>query len=538
MAGNINRRNFLKALTGASAAPYITSGGILLNAAPGILHAAPVDYAAAAYQKPAGVMPQVINIFLYGGASELAGNLSNIRDIETNSQNSYRQEFRNNNFLDFDSEQNGQVTPNRFWSNAGGAEMEAMLAADQMSVYRTMTKVKSTTRSHRESLFLSHKGTLDIDGTPGIGTRLAALLFANKSEVDTVPLADGKLVSEFQAGAGVSGLEAMPLPFVSFEGETNTFSPDLDLNPSLPLGLRGLSLNESFDNQYNRNDIICCGINDNSSPEQIQAYENLRTNSSNVFSNLLGQAQTLPNYTSRFGLANDGFKTRQTMDALIGELEVARDVELPAGVEYPDNNFGNRVKAAVTLALHNPSSLYITVGDGLGGWDDHNNGVERYAGRMQNVMRTMQAAMAHISGFTDQTINGLNRTTTDNIVVNMFGDFGRLVNLNDSNGWDHANTQNLYTFGGSDVRSAGAAAMGKVVGLTRREGTTKTNNQFTSPTESSYQFEPMAVAASVYSYFGATNTLPLTESPESGFAGEQPIDETQAAVQQNDYTET
>lgn len=34
-------------------------------------------------------LPQVINIFLYGGPSELAGNLTNIADINANSQNPY-----------------------------------------------------------------------------------------------------------------------------------------------------------------------------------------------------------------------------------------------------------------------------------------------------------------------------------------------------------------------------------------------------------------------------------------------------------------
>ena len=36
--------------------------------------------------------PQIINIFLYGAPSELAGNLSNITDIMANSQNAYPNE--------------------------------------------------------------------------------------------------------------------------------------------------------------------------------------------------------------------------------------------------------------------------------------------------------------------------------------------------------------------------------------------------------------------------------------------------------------
>ncbi len=525
----MKRRDFLKAFAGASATPYIPVG-LTLGSFASKAKAAPVDYSSVGFSAPsAGVMPQVINIFLYGGPSELAGNLSNIQNIEVNSQNSYRGRF-GNNFTELVSSgaNNAQITTNRFWQNAGGLEMEAMLAANDMSIYRTMTKVKSPTRSHRESLFLSHKGTLDIDGTPGIGTRLAAFLSANKAAVEAVPLADGTNFSAY-----TDGLNGAILPFVSFEGETNSYAPDLDLSPALPLQLRGLTLNEEFDNPYNRRAIICCG-------NDVGDDGVLRTAAANpVFDALVAKVQNTT-YLERFDKANNGFTVRGNMDSLVSNLQTAADETLnplPVGADYTGSSFSNRVKAAVTLALHNPSSFYITVGGGLGGWDDHNNGVERYPGRMRDVMQTMQAAMAHINGFSLQTTNGANRNTTDNIVINMFGDFGRLVNLNDSSGWDHANTQNLYTFGGADVRPTGA--LGKVVGVTERTGTSKTNQQSTTPVSGAYQFEPMAVASTVYSYFGAQNPDLLTTSPDSGFAsGEAPIDETQAAVQQSDYTET
>ena len=144
---------------------------------------------------------------------------------------------------------------------------------------------------------------------------------------------------------------------------------------------------------------------------------------------------------------------------------------------YPNNQYTSRVRAAVTLALVNPSSLYITVGGGLGGWDDHNNGIDSYRNRMNALMEVMKAAILHIK-YANASQNAsahlkhlmvLTRST-DNIVINMCGDFGRRVNLNGNQGWDHGNNQNLFTFGGAGVRQGGAAALGKVVGTTVRVG--------------------------------------------------------------------
>jgi len=167
------------------------------------------------------------------------------------------------------------------------------------------------------------------------------------------------------------------------------------------------------------------------------------------------------------------------------------------------------------LAIHNPQTLYMAVGTpGLGGWDDHNNGIDRYRNRMNDLMEAIKAAMAHIKAAATQgvtTISGNNRTQTDNIIINVMGDFGRLVNLNGSGGWDHANNQNLYTFGGAGVRpTKEAAALGSVVGTTVRSGTSKTNNQYTIPTTDSPTWEPMSMASSIYGYFGAQNSAILT----------------------------
>ncbi len=504
----MKRRNFLKFASSAVAAKIVpVSLGI--SALAQQAQAESPNYGAVNVSAPV-VMPQIINIFMYGGASELAGNLSNIEDINTNSQNAYTDRF-NANMLNAATDNNpdnrldnqdGQITANKFWKEAGGTYMEDMLASNDMTVYRTLYKQKSPTRSHRESIFMSHKGTLGIENAPGVGSRLALMMLENKSLYEQATLADG---------SSVGPLDEMTLPFISFEGESQTYANDLE-NP-LPLYLKGLTMDDQFNNPYTQS--VGTGASDVETERVIQALLGTREQE-------LGGSQEL------FQRAVDGFDTRKKMVGRMedlsnlldgttanGNLSSAEALGLTGATGYPDTSFGRQLEAAVTLAIHNPQTLYMAVGTpGLGGWDDHNNGVDRYPNRMNGLMETIKVAMAHINASNGvATINGGTRDRTDNIIINVFGDFGRLVNLNGSDGWDHANNQNLYTFGGAGVRPANEAAkLGQVVGETRRAGTPKTNNQYTVPTDDSLTWEPMSIAASIYEYFGATNPEVMTAS--------------------------
>jgi hypothetical protein len=503
----MKRRDFLK-YAGISGASVFVPSSLNLVSLYKNANAA-VQYDQASIITPPAVMPQVINIFLYGGPSELAGNLTNIADIENNSQNSYENVF---NGITQPTSGGGLITPNGFWSGAGGDEMEFMLNNNYMSAYRTLHKVKDGTRSHRESILMSIKGSLDIDTSAGVGTRMAALLMTHASKYEaSTSLADN---------SPISSVNNLLLPFVSFEGESRIFAQDPDT--TIPLGFRGTTLDDNFDNPYTRNS--------NNNATRMDALVN----------KAMGAAER-----ARFSGAVDAFTTREQLEGQIGSLSDANNETLnplptlsgadatengAATFTYPNNGFGRTVKAAVTLAIHNPSSLFISVGGSLGGWDDHNNGVDNYPNRMTNVMQTLRAAMWHIKYMNGQTIaNGNTRATTDNIVINVFGDFGRRVNLNNSMGWDHGNNQNLYTFGGAGVRSAAFAAnrqLGKVVGTTAWTGSAGTNNQFTEPAPGSYQFEPMSIAASLYSYMGVENPEILTSDEERNPTGDPAIDET------------
>ncbi len=443
------------------------------------------------------VMPQVINVFLYGGPSELAGNLTNMDIINNNSQNPYPSDLRR-----AVSDNEGQVTRNGFWADAGGRAMEDMLAAGDMSVYRTINRLKNNTRAHRPSVFSSLKGSLAIDAAPGMGSTLATLLNAHRDQLDGSDLIGGKQLTQ------------LVLPFVSFEGSSTAFARDID--GKLPLQLRGLSLDEEFDNPYTR------GRNDNGLELDV------------LVKKIVDSHQRL-----RYSKVSEGFEVRRNMERLVGNLQNAANNPLPTPpanadgtldpdvnpdtgfLQYPDNNnFSGRIKAAVTLAINNPDSLFITVGGGLGGWDDHSSAIEDYVPRMNQIMESLRVATKHIR-YSDAAYGG-NRST-DNIIIKVHGDFGRNVNLNNSAGWDHGNNQNLYTIGGAALRPAGA--LGKVVGKTEIFGPANENRQYTRPTDDSYQAEPVAIASSVYRYFGAQNPKPLTSDVDLNPKGDGAINE-------------
>ncbi len=170
---------------------------------------------------PPTVMPQVITIFLYGGPSELAGNLSNIEDINANSQNPYPSS------LDPANEDN-DITPNKFWGNAGGLIMEDLLAKGQMSIYRTINRIKDDSKAHGRSITQNLVGNLDLFNA-GIGTTLAAILDKYK------PFS--------------KEIEELVMPVVSFEGESKIFNLG-DL--TVPEFLRPMAMDSNFRNPYER----------------------------------------------------------------------------------------------------------------------------------------------------------------------------------------------------------------------------------------------------------------------------------------------
>ena len=351
--------------------------------------------------------------------------------------------------------------------------MEDLLANGQMSLYRTINRIKDDSKAHGRSISQNLVGNLDLSNA-GIATTLAAILDKFNPFDKTV--------------------DELLLPFVTFEGNSRVFSPgDLDI----PLALRPLALNTNFNNPYARSKNNYLDANNDKTNDQ--KLDDLAKAVSNQFP----QFEKVNNaFLKRAALA-DFIEDSFNNDKINEDLPV--DPDTGQKVQYPNTNFGNRLLAAVSLAINNPETVFISLGNGgLSGWDDHSDSLTRYPNRIQLLMEALQAASRHLM-----------LMEANNIVINVFGDFGRNVNINDSSGWDHGNNQNLYTLAGSGISGR---TLGKLVGRTERTGTAFENRQFTSPTEDSYQCEPFSIASSIFKYFGVQNPEVLT--------GEAAIDES------------
>ena len=484
-------------------------------------------------------LPTVINVFMYGGPSELAGNLLNIEDItgaagsKGLSQNDYKA-VRGDITQPFTAAANtGQVTSNALWKNAGGLIMEDLLTAGQMSLYRTINRVQGDTRAHRESIFTAQTGGLATMNTPGIGTTLAAILRVNMPERFENPPAGNEPI----------------MPFVSFEGETVMY--DLgDL--SLPPQLRAVSLGSDLKNPYG----YARAFNDNSSaaPDcvvggQVQACSKTLGDLANTMSGRY--SAKYGNYVTAFGKRGDldekfntTFKdmtlrmpTTITGGGPFGDFPTANTAAptsfmqgataINQGTLNFSNGFGITLRNAVLFALLNKDARFITLSTGgLGGWDDHDNSIVKYEQRMlgmisdlRNAVRLLRTGTA-VAGSSGTILEGNAR---NDVVINVFGEFGRNVNLNGSMGWDHGNNMNLYTFGGSAIPGR---LLGQVVGTTKVTGSGNDNRLYTSPdlVKDTRTFQPYSIAATVYKYFGVQNPNVLTSDPIMAPNGYGPID--------------
>jgi hypothetical protein len=465
----MRRRTFIK-LAGAAGA--------------GILLPVPWRRAAAAlpsglqYQKPAEGLPKLIHVFLYGGPSELAGNLTNIVEIQQNSQYAYDAHLvqESGGVLS----PGASVTTNGFWGpstpgtdddSAGGDSMERLVASGDLTVYRTVNRVKDDNKGHGASVAQDLAGNLSVDA-PGMAATLGALLASH--------------------GAFGKPLDQLIMPVISFDGDARVFGAgDLDL----PLALQPMSLNPDFQNPYSR-----------ARSEALSAADPVNAQLDALAAQVSGRLAGVTRI-------NEAFARRAGLDQFITDhfSQAAVDASLAAlGITYPDTNFGSRLRAAVYLALANEDTFFVNLGSGgLGGWDDHSEALREYPSRMRELMQALEVAVAHL-----RAAEVAGNAAASRIYINVFGDFGRNVNLNASRGWDHGNNQNLFTLGGAGIAGR---TLGKVVGRTERVGTAFENRQFTSPAAGSYQCEPFAIASTMYRYFGVQNPELLT--------GEPPIDE-------------
>jgi hypothetical protein len=327
--------------------------------------------------------------------------------------------------------------------------MEELLAAQKLNVFRTcfsQVRWDNDNRSHGPCVAQNQRGSFN-ENSSGIFANLAHVL-KEYGHID----------------------ESTKLPFLTMDGDSSFYAlgdlvRDSTLSP--------LSLDEYLDNPFSRN-------ND---PENATEMD------------LLAQQINAP------GKIRDAFEKRAEMDAFIESIKVLPDpnLNLDDAYKYEDNSFAEKLKTSIKILDANPDTQVITLAtSGLGGWDDHND-ARNYLFRMEQLFRGLKSAMAHIDLITDST-------RRDRINIMVMGDFGRGVNLNSANGWDHGNLQTAYVLGGrAYFHNPG------IVGETVIEDLGSVNRLYLRPHESSYWFEPLSIASSIYSIYGITNPEVLTD---------------------------
>ncbi len=433
---HINRRSFLKGI-----------GAFGISAVlPYSLKADDLDYDNISFIAPTH-NAQTIIVYLYGGPSELGGNLTNLNEINTQSQNPYP--------LD-----DMTATENGCWTQAGGNIMESLISSDDMNLFRTCYRTVDNLKAHGECTSQAQRGK-ESDGGAGVIANLASILH-HKGAI-TEP------DSEDNIGKSI--------PFITLEGESTFFRED-DLD--LPSYLKPVALGTGNNNPYERSG----------------GYDS-RTINSDTNTTLGQMFDAMAQNLNPKGKIKEAFDRRETLEKFMKNIE-----EINSPVDYPNNNtFADRLEFAMNLLVHNEHTKVVSMGSpGLGGWDDHSNAIDEYTDRMQDLMKAIEAAVAHM--------NAKNRT---NINIVVFGEFGRNVNYNGSEGWDHGNNQNVYWVGGSDYMNH----LG-IVGETEIFGTGNNNRLYTRPTSNSPTFQVFSIAATIYKMYGITNPEILTE-------GNQPI---------------
>jgi hypothetical protein len=432
----MNRRDFLKLSMYAGCS-------CLIPALPRPGAAAPLDdvlFDASVY---AGNQPRTIMIFLYGGASELAGNFTNYDTFKELSQNSYEDYFGSSNL---------QATTNGFWNAAGGNLMEEMLAGDDLNVFRTcfsQVRWDNDNRSHGSCVNQNQRGRFSEDSA-GIFANLGRILLRNGI------LDDNSI-----------------MPFISMEGESGFYARgDMPMTPVL----EPVTLNENLDNPFSRN---------------------WERDYSDTMNQLAQDRNTKLNLSAKI---TDAFAKRSAMEQFINDIDDIPDPELGVNsngesLNYDDNSFADKLKTAIKILDFNDDTQVVSLGtSGLGGWDDHSD-ADNYLRRMNELFRALRSAMAHIH----QT----GKQGRFNIMV--MSDFGRGLNLNTANGWDHGNLQSLYILGGTNYFNTPG-----VVGTTMVDAGGSVNRLYLRPADANW-FEPLSVAATIYSIYGVTNPEVLTD---------------------------
>ncbi len=447
----MRRRDFLKLSA-------ISASAILM---PGFLRAkefnlSDVNFSKSIYENYSA---QTIIVNMYGGASQLAGNITNLDEIEKHSQNSYYSYFRSIT-----------KTTNGCWQEAGGNYMEKLLTNGDMTLYRccySAIREANSNKAHGKCTEQNQKGSFDTDGG-GIVTNIATILDASGA-IDENTL----------------------MPFVTMDGESNFFAPS---KHKLKGYLKPTSISQNLDNPYVRDRWSVRQWFYYTDKERKHKNYNHSDEDGGFDSQFNKDMDSLAQSHNREGKIKEAFAKRGELDSFIASIKTEQTPDLGENA-YPDNEFSKKLETAIKLLSKNPDTKIVTLGTGgLGGWDDHSNARD-YVNRMENLFASLHSAMAHLKAIgKDGKIN-----------IMLFGEFGRNVNLNSAFGWDHGNLQNLYILGGKDYFNHKG-----VVGETVVDVTGKLNRLWLKPKQGTYWFEPISIASTIYKLYGIENPQILT----------------------------
>jgi len=330
----MNRRSFIK-ISGFTA---------LCLAYPSFLSASGINYKDFKFDyslvdkvdfKNAGDDKQILVIYLSGGASQLAGNMTNFEEIKKFSESKYSKY---------------EVTENGFWKNAGGDIMEELLKNKQLSIVRTIFREKLNLRSHNEQAQQNQRGSWD-ETTSGI--------FAD-------------ILYQMQKNDNIS--ETSILPSVSFKAGLVPMFDKADLK-NYPIYLNPANMGKDLDNPYEMK--LNKSLNTEfSSEEKIQKLAN-EMNQINSENNIF-QEKLAKNFTDRVGL-----------DDFIKNIK-----DLDVGVEYANNDYAKNIKSALTIMNENKDTKFSYIE--FGGWDNHSGAARNYEKRVKDIFTALKTGLQYL----------------------------------------------------------------------------------------------------------------------------------------------
>jgi len=398
---------------------------------------------------------QTIMVFMYGGASQLGGNLTNIDEIKAASQSDYDNYFRGIT-----------KTSNNCWAEAGGTHMETLLANGDMSLFRccySKVRENDNNKAHGACTAQNQKGSFD-ENSAGMLANLAQVLEANN-------VVNSNTV----------------MPFVTLEGESKFY---IEGSSTVSSYLKPVGIDEDLENPYSRYERDWRYYTDEE--QNINDYNH----EINGFDAPLNTAMdALAQEHNLEGKTKQAFAKRVDLSAFMNQVSTSTVPDLAADA-YPTNNrFAKKLETAIKVLSQNQDTKVVTLSTGgLGGWDDHDEARD-YVNRTESLFASLKSAMAHIKAMGKE----------DKINIMVFGEFGRNVNLNSAKGWDHGNLQNFYVLGGKGYFNHKG-----VVGETVLENTGQINRLYLKPKSGTYTFEPLSIAATLYKIYGIENPEILT----------------------------